>query len=298
MIQFAELFNDCLSRFRETPEYITLNNNRPDGDGLSAQERQAIIDSVEHTFARLFDKIKADASSLTDSDLVFCVLSYLGIGATTIADCLTISPRTVRVRKHRLREKLPASWYDVFYGEGELVEEPVRQGLPILREIGACFRNYFRIEGRASRMEYFCFLFFTVIVVLTNNSFDNFLYHFTYTVSGTATVGFFTVLLHVISWIVMIGILIPMYTVTVRRLHDLNCSGSLALLFCGLPSAIVIAQRTLQLFFLDEIFGGMSMPYDTALYVMVPLHYSNTVLYIMFFVQLLVFSIKRKPMAQ
>ena len=176
MIQFAELFNDCLSRFRETPEFSILNKHRAGSESLSAQERQSIIDGVESTFAPLFDKIKADASSLTDSDLVFCVLSNLGVGATTIADCLTISPHTVRVRKHRLREKLPASWYDVFYGEVGYEEEAQvevshKSPLPFLGEIVECYRNFFNIKGRSPRNVYLCFLIFTGIVVLVNNTF-------------------------------------------------------------------------------------------------------------------------------
>ena len=154
MIQFADLFKDCLSRFRETPEFGILSNYRVGAGNLSVQNRQAIINSVENTFAPLFDQIKADASSLTDSDLVFCVLCNMGIGAATIADCLTISPHTVRVRKHRLREKLPASWYDVFYGESDhsSFDKPAKR-MSFPNSVSHCFRNYFNIKGRARRSE-------------------------------------------------------------------------------------------------------------------------------------------------
>ena len=167
MIQFADLFKECMSQFRETPEFSILSKHRMGGDCFSAQDRQAIIDSVERSFAPLFDQIRTDASSLTDTDLVFCVLSNLGVGATTIADCLTISPHTVRVRKHRMRDKLPASWYDFFYGEGtdeaaagadEAVAED-KPKLPFVGQIAYCFRNYFNTKGRAGRSEYFCFFF-------------------------------------------------------------------------------------------------------------------------------------------
>lgn len=301
MIRFADLFNDCLSRFRETPEYIILINNSPDDDGLSAQERQAIIDSVEHTFAPLFGKIKADASSITNSDLVFCVLTGIGVGTPMIADCLTISPHTVRVRKHRLREKLPATWYEVFYGEGETeteeVEEPVdevshKPQLPFVRDISNGFRNYFNTNGRASRSEYFCFYFFWVIVTYVSFYLQQQLYCLSYNASNCAADGFFFVLLHVIIWIVLLGIMPPMLTITVRRLHDLNCSGWLSLLICGLPCAILIADNILGAVFTDEFFGRAARPLNFRYYVLKPIRFGYHILNGMFFVQLLIFSIR------
>ena len=297
MIQFADLFKDCMSQFRETPEFTILNKHRVQGESLTAQERQAIFDSVELMFAPLFDQIKSDASSLTDSDLVFCVLSNIGIGATTIADCLTISPHTVRVRKHRMREKLPASWYDVFYGEGGNDEEPVvevshESRLPFVREISNGFRNYFNTNGRVSRSEYFCFYFFWVIVTHVSLYLQQQLYCLSYNASNCAADGFFFVLLHVVIWIVLLGIMPPMLTITVRRLHDLNCSGWLSLLICGLPCAILIADTILGAIFTDEFFGRATWRLNVGYYVLRPIRFGYQILNGMFFVQLLIFSIR------
>ncbi len=296
MIQFAELFKDCLSQFRETPEFGILNNVRAGHESLSAQERQSIIDGVERTFTPMFEQIRADASSLTDSDLVFCVLTGMGVGNTTIADCLTISPHTVRVRKHRLRDKLPASWYDVFYGDGNY-EEPVNEvshksRLPFVREISNCFRNYFNTNGRASRLEYFSFYFFTVAVIYAFFHVQGVLYSLSYNASDRAVDGFVFVILHVITWIILLGVMAPMLTVTARRLHDLNCSGWLSLLLWGLPCAFVLFDSIYFLVYHGVLFGQIEVPAKFEEYVLTLVRFIFHFLNVMFFVQLLVFSIR------
>lgn len=301
MIQFADLFKECMSQFRETPEFSILSKHRMGGDCFSAQDRQSIIDSVERSFAPLFDQIRTDASSLTDTDLVFCVLSNIGVGATTIADCLTISPHTVRVRKHRMRDKLPASWYDFFYGEGadyeavagadEAVAED-KPKLPFVGQIAYCFRNYFNTKGRAGRSEYFSFFFFTALVLFGVLHLDALLYVISFNGTGDAFDDPFFALLHVISWIITVGVMIPMMTVTARRLHDLNYSGWLALLFCGLPCAILLADVALGAIYCEVFFGRVVASNEFTQYVLIPISIGYKVLWVMFFLQILFFSFR------
>lgn len=300
MIQFADLFKECMSQFRETPEFSILSKHRMGGDCFSAHDRQSIIDSVERSFAPLFDQIRTDASSLTDTDLVFCVLSNIGVGATTIADCLTISPHTVRVRKHRMRDKLPASWYDFFYGEGtdeaaagadEAVAED-KPKLPFVGQIAYCFRNYFNTKGRAGRSEYFSFFFFTMLVLFGVLHLDALLYVISFNGTGDAFDDPFFALLHVISWIIMVGVMIPMMTVTARRLHDLNYSGWLALLFCGLPCAILLADVALGAIYCEVFFGRVVASNEFTQYVLIPISIGYKVLWVMFFLQILFFSFR------
>ena len=300
MIQFADLFKECMSQFRETPEFSILSKHCMGDDCFSAQDRQAIIDCVERTFAPMFDQIRTDASSLTDTDLVFCVLSNIGVGATTIADCLTISPRTVRVRKHRMRDKLPASWYDFFYGEGtdeaaagadEAVAED-KPKLPSVGQIAYCFRNYFNTKGRAGRSEYFSFFFFTALVLFGVLHLDALLYVISFNGTGDAFDDPFFALLHVISWIITVGVMIPMMTVTARRLHDLNYSGWLALLFCGLPCAILLADVALGAIYCEMFFGRVVASNEFTQYVLIPISIGYKVLWVMFFLQILFFSFR------
>lgn len=301
MIQFADLFKECMSQFRETPEFSILSKHHTGGDCLSAQDRQAIIDCVERTFAPMFDQIRTDASSLTDTDLVFCVLSNIGVGATTIADCLTISPRTVRVRKHRMRDKLPASWYDFFYGEGadyeaaEGADEAVAEDkpkLPFVGQISYCFRNYFNTKGRAGRSEYFSFFFFTALVLFGVLHFDVLSYLISSDGTSEPLDGPAFVLMNVITWIIMVGVMIPMMTVTARRLHDLNRSGWLSLLLCGLPCAILLADVAVGTIFRETFCGRVVATNSFAQYVLIPISIGNQVLCVMFFLQILVFSFR------
>lgn len=295
MTQFADLFKDCLSRFSETPEFSILNKHRAKGESLSAQDRQAIIDSVERLFSPLFDQIKTDVSSLTDSDLVFCVLSNIGIGATTIADCLTISPHTVRVRKHRLREKLPATWYDVFYGEEGSTVEVTPKRMAFTKAISHCFGNYFNTKGRAHRSEALYFLLFATIVILFANSIDDKVMLFSSLVhKGDPSYNKWAIVFHAICWIVMLWVMIPLYTVTVRRLHDLNCKAWPAALLTGLPCAIIVAIKVLVTVHADVFLMNKPTDPNFAFTVIYPIGYSQILLYILYLVQIIVFSIKGK----
>lgn len=309
MIQFAQLFNDCLTRFRGTPEYSILNHHRTGSKGLSAQDRQAIISAVECCFAPLFDQIRADASSLTDSDLVFCVLSNMGIGTTAIADCLTISPHTVRVRKYRLRDKLPAAWYDAFYGEGgaagaadgaagaaegglsgERASGGKRSRMLFVAAITICFANYFNTKGRARRKEYFSFLIFSGLFILLN----------TYAVKGVLFYSFdetdhlpgtlALTIMYVLSWGSILALMPPLYAVTVRRLNDMNMKASAAIWLCGVPCLLVIAIYLFDLIYCHQYFAGLDTEETFMTHLMMPWMYCRWLLLLLILTQLLTLS--------
>ncbi len=141
-------------------------------------------------------------------------------------------------------------------------------------------------------MEYMSFLIFTAVVVLTNNTLEHKLFILSYMACHEAVCGFFSVLLHIISWIITFIVLIPMYTVTVRRLHDLNCSGLLALFFCGIPAAIVVVSKLIHTIYSDVFILNMGVTSEFGCLVIVPLRFSINVAFAMFFLQILVFSVK------
>jgi len=74
--------------------------------------------------------------------------------------------------------------------------------------IGNCLRNYFTIRGRAPRSEYW---WFTAVTVLAS-----FLTSFLAGLSDTASL---------LALSVQLGSIIPIITVAVRRLHDIDRSG-------------------------------------------------------------------------
>ena len=90
-------------------------------------------------------------------------------------------------------------------------------GLNFFQAIGACLRKYFTIKGRASRSEYWFLQLLTtplyLILFATENSYSD----------GAIIFG-------AIAGIIVLLLVIPVLTVTVRRFHDINKSGWFILL--------------------------------------------------------------------
>lgn len=111
------LISECCSRFSQTEEYRILKSYRSRDNRLTFDERFAINKSIELTYAPLFELLRADAPSLTESDLFFCALTFQHIETVAIAECLTVTKDAIRMRKLRLREKLPAKWFELLFPE-------------------------------------------------------------------------------------------------------------------------------------------------------------------------------------
>ena len=87
--------------------------------------------------------------------------------------------------------------------------------------IKAGFSGYFDFRGRSSRSEYWWFLLFVMVVNLVVSILD--------TTNGLIVI------------LVYLGLLIPMLSVQVRRLHDINRSGWWILIsFVPLVGAILL----------------------------------------------------------
>ena len=181
--------------------------------------------------------------------------------------------RSVRIRKFRLREKLNDKWYTLLFGEQKryisesvtlhtekkideeipLPAEPIKKA-KVMKEkmsfgkaVGTCFSKLFTFQGRARRSEYWYFYLFTTIlhlalmsiVYLCNSVFFPDLCKDTAAVSGMS--GFF-----IENLITMLFMFLGL-SVAVRRLHDIECSGWLVLLFSVFPfflSVLVLYSGT------------------------------------------------------
>lgn len=77
------------------------------------------------------------------------------------------------------------------------------------------FAQYWRCEGRASRSEYWYWTLFTVLVSVPCWAIDQFVMHAPPVVNG---MGALELLANVV-------LLMPSFTVMIRRLHDVNRSG-------------------------------------------------------------------------
>lgn len=261
MKEIAVLLKECSERFSETEEYRILKTYRTRDNRLSFDERLSIAKSVERTYEPVFDLIKADAPSLTDSDLLFYALSVQGVERVAIAECLTVTKDAVRMRKLRLREKLPSKWFYLAFPELKrnssesvtshiaadaepgiiLPSEPtknqngMKDRLSFGKAVASCFEKYFTFKGRASRSEYWYFVLFCVIVRLCFEVFKSLVTNTAYPAITDNAQGICRTCFIALRYIMYVALVFPMFSVTVRRLHDRDDYGWLAILIYLVP---------------------------------------------------------------
>jgi len=182
----TDVLNSCLTEFRNTPEANTLVYYCRRDSRLSFDERMAVTRSVETAFSPMFLQLKTESPSLSESDLIYCALVAAGLSPVVIADCLSISKDSLRMRKIRVKEKLSLSWAELLFPK---CDDNVAQHISgadestiLLRKnqlnakvmetrkitfgqaVKLGFRNCFRFSGRASRSEFWYFILFYSIL--------------------------------------------------------------------------------------------------------------------------------------
>ena len=183
----TDVLNSCLTEFRNTPEANTLVYYCRRDSRLSFDERMAVTRSVETAFSPMFLQLKTESPSLSESDLIYCALVAAGLSPVVIADCLSISKDSLRMRKIRVKEKLSLSWAELLFPKcDDNVAQHVSgadESTLLLRQdqlnakvmetrkitfgeaIKLGFKNMFRFSGRASRSEFWYFILFYSILV-------------------------------------------------------------------------------------------------------------------------------------
>ena len=192
----TEIFNSYLEKFRDTQEFKMLFNYLSRETRLNFEERMALTRSIEQTFAPLFHELKNDSPALSESDLIYCVLVAAEFDNNVIADCISISKDSLRMRKIRVKEKLSPAWNELFFHDTATqaatskCDDNVAQhisGTPqdhiILPQnqtnhtimetknisfgeaVRSGWKNCFKFKGRASRTEFWYFILFDAIVV-------------------------------------------------------------------------------------------------------------------------------------
>lgn len=272
MNQLEELLSQCCESFSQTAEYSILKNYRTRESRFSFDDRLAIAKCVEHTFAPIFDLLKSDAPNLKDTDLLYIALCTLQFDTVVVAECISVSQDTVRVRKYRMREKLPSKWFELFYHEKQEPTpkcnanetfhslEPaageislprqltknttiMKQKLSFGKAVATCFSKYFTTQGRARRSEYWYFFLFCFLINLTFYIAGKIMDGTVYPTLNDQAEYVSRIIMRTIDWIVFLLLIIPTYTVTVRRLHDRDDNGWLAIFLCLIPSAIITAIK-------------------------------------------------------
>ena len=192
----TDILNSCLEKFRDTQEFNMLFNYLSRETRLNFEERMALTRSVEQTFAPLFREMKNDSPTLSESDLIYCVLVAADFDNTVIADCISISKDSLRMRKIRVKEKLTPAWSELIFHESATqaatskcddnvaqhpsaatqadIILPQNQTNDTIMEtkkitfgqaVGSGWKNCFRFKGRASRTEFWYFILFNAIVL-------------------------------------------------------------------------------------------------------------------------------------
>ena len=264
MEELTALLEECSAAFKETEEYRILSAYTTRDSRFTFDERLAITKSVEQTFKPFFDKMKADVPTLSDTDLLFCALSTQGLDTVAIAECFSVTKEAVRIRKYRLREKLSDKWFTLLFGETKrynsasvtlhtepapeteipLPTEPIKNA-KVMKEkmtfgkaVAACFSKLFTFKGRARRSEYWYFMLFLIIlqgVMMAGGEIFDTLISIGQSQGADVTIKFAgSYMQKILLWVLyFMGL-----TVTVRRLHDVDCNGWFVLLLYVLPIII------------------------------------------------------------
>ena len=273
MEEITTLLNECYSSFSQTEEYRILKTYRTRDNRLTFDERFAINKSIERTYAPVFELLRADAPTLTESDLFFCALTFQHIETVAIAECLTVTKDAIRMRKLRLREKLPAKWFDLLFPEQKrnssdsvtshnsaeqnapiTLRQQSTKNVKVMKEkmsfgkaIANCFSNYCNFNGRARRSEYWYWLLFqafirtSIIVVIA-------------LIKGfmpdpsqlTMSTRLTLVIILILMLLLHLGTLLPYLAVSVRRLHDRDDAGWLIIILMILPDLLFQTASVLK----------------------------------------------------
>ena len=297
MKEIKVTFDECSSAFRDTEEYRILENYRTRLNRLTFDERLAITKGVDKSFGPLFEIMKHDAPTLTDSDLLFCALSTQGFETVAIAECMTVTKEAVRSRKFRLREKLPQKWLQLLFpnnnvSPGKIKTQNVMPGEPhaindemfhfdetgnnetlqkadesddqitlpaesvecnsnmnkkmtFAKAVATCFCKYFTTRGRARRSEYWNFFLFYFTIVSTIRIMQGLLDTFIIPSLDPTRQKTYCIILISLRCIIELVLMIPSFTVTVRRLHDRGLSGGIGLVIYLFPWFIVFVISNL-----------------------------------------------------
>ena len=275
-----EKLQSCLAQFRQMPEASMLIEYRSRQNRLTFDDRMAVTRCIEKTFAPVFLDMRAESPSLSESDLIFCALAAAGFKPEVISDCISISKESLRMRRKRIKEKLTPFWADQVFPDIETVTKTVTgkcydngtqhisgadEADILLRQnqsnakvmetkkitfgeaINSGFRNMFKFTGRASRTEFWYFILFYTLVFYTLGIVVSFLIPFVMLkIQHPITLES---ALMIVSFIAFI-LIIPLVSITVRRLHDSERKGAWVLSYL-LPMIIAMVSVIYSMFHLS-----------------------------------------------
>ncbi len=250
-----EKLQSCLTQFRQMPEASMLIEYRSRQNRLTFDDRMAVTRCIEKTFAPVFLDMRAESPSLSESDLIFCALAAAGFKPEVISDCISISKESLRMRRKRIKEKLSPFWAEQLFPEAETVTKTVTgkcydngtKKITFGEAINSGFRNMFKFTGRASRTEFWYFILFYTLVFYTLGIVVSFLIPFVMLKTQHPITP--ESALMIVSFIAFI-LIIPLVSITVRRLHDSERKGAWVLSYL-LPMIIAMVSVIYSMFHLS-----------------------------------------------
>lgn len=114
--QLKETTRMSREAFRQTDIAQCLQQYRKNTP-LTAEQRRQVMSDVHSRFSDVEAYLRENHPALTDEDVELCLLSALQYPSSAVADCLAVSEEAVRVRKHRMKAKLPREVLGVFWEE-------------------------------------------------------------------------------------------------------------------------------------------------------------------------------------
>jgi len=313
MQEITTLLNECYTSFSQTEEYRILKTYRTRDNRLTFDERFAINKSIEHTYAPVFELLRADAPTLTESDLFYCALTLQHIETVAIAECLTVTKDAIRMRKLRLREKLPNMWFDLLFPEQKSnssdsvtshnstdksapipLPSPSTKNAKVMKEkmsfgkaIASCFSKYCNFNGRARRSEYWYWFLFQSIIRITILMMLALIKIIPEPslLENTMSVKLSVLIILILMLIVHLGTLLPYLAVSVRRLHDRDDAGWLIIILLILPDLIFNTASILKnsVIKLNTLSFSASSDLDKAMALVVFYHLTSTIIRIVLF---------------
>jgi len=185
----TDILKSCLTEFRNMPDANILVCYISRDSRLTFDERLSITRSIEKAFSPMFLDMKKESAALSESDLIYCALIAAGFSQEIIADCISISKDSLRMRKIRVKEKLSRSWVELLFpeqkcddnvaqhnsadGEYDILLQQNQLNSKVMQTKKVSFgqaivsgwKNCFKFTGRASRSEFWYFILFDALVI-------------------------------------------------------------------------------------------------------------------------------------
>ena len=82
---------------------------------LTKEERQAIRHDLNVCFTDYHEILVAEGTKINDRDKIVSACYYLGLKVEEMEEILSIPATSIRVQKHRIKEKIPTDFFDMIY---------------------------------------------------------------------------------------------------------------------------------------------------------------------------------------